>query len=300
MKTRHSCPNCEKHGVFTRYIDQRNGEYLEDKLGKCNREIKCGYHFSPKQYFSENGIPTTKINNNLLKRKPEPKIKQKASYIDKTFMQESIASNQPNYFLQYLSSIWNAEVALDLAKKYNIGTSAHWNGATIFWQVDDFGEIRSGKIMLYDPANGKRIKKPYNRINWAHKVLQLDKFNLQQCFFGEHLLNKNKEKPVAIVESEKTAIIASIFLPQFIWLGCGSVNNLNSEKTKVLKGRNVILFPDLGCLDLWNSKIPKLTKLATFRISTLLERKAIEYERQQGFDIADYLTKPNILTYIKK
>jgi hypothetical protein len=31
-------------------------------------------------------------------------------------------------------------------------------------------------------------------------------FELKQCYFGEHLLEKYPEKPVAVVESEKTAV----------------------------------------------------------------------------------------------
>src|SRR5690606_19618927 len=120
---------------------------------------------------------------------------------------------------------------------------------------------------------------------------KLDSFNLEQCYFGEHLINEDKSKPVAIVESEKTAIISSVYLPEFIWLSCGSVNNLNEAKTKVLKGRNVVLFPDLKCFDLWNDKIPQLTSLATFRTSTLLKDKATETEKKQGLDLADYLVK---------
>lgn len=297
MKTRYRCPNCEKNGVFTRYLDQHTDEYLDDKTGKCSRAIKCGYHFSPKQYFAEGGVSTFGLQNKSLIWKPKPKVKLELSYIDKTVLEESIDNKLPNNFLLYLSSIWDVEVIVHLANEYNIGTSNHWSGATIFWQVDNFGEIRSGKIMLYNPITGKRIKQPYNHINWIHKVLKLSNFNLQQCFFGEHLLYKYKEKPVAIVESEKTAVIASVFLPEFIWLACGSVHNLNNEKTMVLKGRNVVLFPDLGCFDLWNDKIPTLSKLATFRTSTLLEEKATDNERKHGFDIADYLTKPNITNY---
>jgi len=80
-------------------------------------------------------------------------------------------------------------------------------------------------------------------------------------------------------------------LPEFIWLACGSANNLNEARTKVLKGRNVVLFPDLGCFDLWNNKVNKLTKLASFRTSTLLKNKATKTEKQQGYDLADYLVK---------
>ena len=34
-------------------------------------------------------------------------------------------------------------------------------------------------------------------------------FRLNQCFFGEHLLPNIRDKPVALVESEKTATFSS-------------------------------------------------------------------------------------------
>jgi hypothetical protein len=108
--------------------------------------------------------------------------------------------------------------------------------------------------------------------------------------FGEHLLI-DKTKPVAIVESEKTAVIASVYLPQFVWVAVGSLTNLNAEKCSILKGRTVTLFPDLNGFDKWSSKAKELSHLATFTVSDLLERKATEAERKQGFDLADYLIK---------
>lgn len=291
MKTRYRCPDCNKQGVFTRYIDKETMEQVNDAVGKCSRFVKCGYQYTPKQYFDNGNISfDTTIKSNV-KAVIKPNPKPKTSFIDNEIMQKSKASKSPNYFIDYLASLWDYEVAYYLADKYHIGTSNHWQGATVFFEVDINYNVRTGKIMLYNATNGKRVKEPYNHINWAHKVLKLDNFNLEQCYFGEHLLNEDKSKPVSIVESEKTATICSIYLPEFIWLACGSVSNLNEAKTKVLKGRNVVLFPDLKCYDLWNDKIPQLTKLATFRTSTLLETKATETEKQQSYDIADYLVK---------
>ncbi|MCG2419992.1 toprim domain-containing protein [Aequorivita sp. F47161] len=291
MKTRYHCPNCNKKGVFTKYLDNHTAEHLNDTVGKCNRLVKCGYHYTPKQYFEDNNISFDTSINHKVTARVKPKPKPKTSFIDVEVMRKSKASKSPNYFIDYLASLWSYEVAYYLADLYNIGTSKHWNGSTIFWQVDKNNAIRSGKIMLYNATNGKRVKEPYNHINWVHKALKLDSFNLEQCYFGEHLLNSDATKPVAIVESEKTAIISSVYLPEFIWLACGSANNLNEAKTKVLKGRNVVLFPDLKCFDLWNDKISQLTSLATFRTSTLLKDKATETEKQQGLDLADYLVK---------
>lgn len=46
-------------------------------------------------------------------------------------------------------------------------------------------------------------------------------WELPQCLFGEHLLKKYPNKTVALVESEKTAIICSALMPDYIWLATG-------------------------------------------------------------------------------
>jgi hypothetical protein len=103
---------------------------------------------------------------------------------------------------------------------------------------------------------------------------------------------------VAIVESEKTAIIASVYLPQFIWLAVGSKTNLTNERMKVLTGRKVVLFPDLNCFDLWQSKAIEFSKITSISVSDLLERKATTEERKAGLDLADYLLKEKIEKFI--
>ena len=144
--------------------------------------------------------------------------------------------------------------------------------------------------MLYSPITGKRVKEPYNHIYYEHKALKQPEFELRQCLYGEHLLI-DKTKPVAIVEGEKTAVIASAYLPQFIWVATGGLSSLNDEKCSILKGRSVILFPDLNGFEKWNIKAKELSNLATFTVSDLLERKATEAEREQGLDLADYLIR---------
>ncbi len=59
-KTRHTCPQCSKPHQFTRYININTGEYINNKVGKCNREVKCGYHYSPSEYYKDNWKSVTK------------------------------------------------------------------------------------------------------------------------------------------------------------------------------------------------------------------------------------------------
>ena len=49
---KHICPNCGKK-TFVRYVDSETGAYLGDLVGKCDREDKCGYHYSPAMYFKD-------------------------------------------------------------------------------------------------------------------------------------------------------------------------------------------------------------------------------------------------------
>jgi hypothetical protein len=291
MNSRYPCPSC-KQREFTRYIDTETAQYVNTKVGRCNRQDSCGYHYTPKQYFIDKNISFSETH--LSNRNCQPKavtLQRRAVYlIDVEVFKDSLANYQQNHFVRFLLDLFGVEVTQKLIARYFIGTSTHWEGATIFWQIDIKGRARTGKIMLYDPATGKRVKEPYDKITWVHKALKLPDFGLKQVFFGEHLLRDNT-KPVAMVESEKTACIASVYFPGMIWLATGSLNNLKADKCAVLAGRKIILYPDLGAFKKWSQQAKALPHFATFTVSNLLEQTATEAERQQGLDLADYLTK---------
>lgn len=291
MNTRYRCPSCQQRDkTFSLYIDTETGEHIHPNVGRCNRESNCGHHYTPKQYFQDNNISFDTPQPKAYKPRPITPQQKPVSFIPVEVFKASLKANETNHFVKFLIELFGVEVASQLVSRYFIATSKYWNGATVFWQIDTQGKVRTGKIMLYSPTTGKRIKEPFNHINWVHKALKKPEFELRQCLFGEHLLI-NKTKPVAIVESEKTAIIASVYLPQFVWVAVGSLTNLNAEKCSILKGRTVTLFPDLNGFDKWSSKAKELSHLAVFTVSNLLERKATEAERKQGFDLADYLIK---------
>ncbi|MBL7766986.1 MAG: hypothetical protein JNJ58_12870 [Chitinophagaceae bacterium] len=293
MKTRYRCPCCQQRDkTFSLYIDTVTGEHLHPNVGRCNRESKCGYHYTPKQYFKDNNISFDTPQLKAYKPPPIKPLHKPVSFIPVKVFKASLKGYESNHFVKFLINLFGVEITEQLVSRYFIATSKYWQGATVFWQIDTQGKVRTGKIMLYSPNTGKRIKMPYNHISWVHSALKQPEFELKQCLFGEHLLI-DKSKPVAIVESEKTAIIASVYLPQFIWVAVGSLTNLNAERCSVLKGRNVILFPDLNGFDKWSSRAKALSNLARFAVSDLLERKATDAERKQGFDLADYLINFN-------
>ncbi len=218
---------------------------------------------------------------------PEPVKELPVSYIKSELMQACRDKSNVNNFSTWLRLHFGNRKAAMVLSLYSVGTSKHWPGAVVFWQIDYSGRIRSGKIMLYNPETGKRVKEPYNHINWVHKVLDLPDFNLKQCFFGEHLLKFWPDKLVAIVESEKTAIVASIFYPDQVWLASGSLVNLTAERCEVLKGREVILFPDVGAFPVWEEKAEYLNQVMP-DTHFAVDQSLANYT-QKGFDLCDYI-----------
>lgn len=177
------------------------------------------------------------------------------------------------------------EVDKAVSDYYLTGTNYFWKNSTMFWQIDTRERIRGAKIMLYDMNTGKRIKEPYNHINWLHKAIKEPNFNLCQCMFGLHLINQDYQKEIAIVESEKTAIIMSIYLPDYIWLATGSSGNFKFELLKPIKKRKCFAFPDKGEFKNWNNKAKELkNKGFKIEVSNILEQTKFK----KGFDLADY------------
>jgi hypothetical protein len=94
-----------------------------------------------------------------------------------------------NNLVAFLFKQFEKKKTTKVLSDYKVGTSKKWKGATIFWQIDEKQKVRSGKIIHYNPENGKRIKEPFPRIAWVHKELEklntLPKdFELKQCLFG--------------------------------------------------------------------------------------------------------------------
>jgi len=294
VKTRHHCPRCGRKNEFTRYIDNETGDYLGDNVGRCNHELSCGYHFTPKQFFEINPELRKDFSSVEYKTIESKKLTESAmSTISPEVFFLTIKNKRAimhNFFIKYLLRIFDFETVQLLVEKYYIGSAKHWEGAVVFWQVDRIGRIRTGKIMSYDPITGKRIKKGYDRITWAHKLISGEPYDLKQCLFGEHLLNNNN-KFVLIVEGEKKAIIASVLFPGFVVLSCGGLSQLSTEKMAALKGRIVVLLPDVGCFDIWQKRSEELYKQLRLDIyvSDFMERKAKELSLKRNDDIVDYL-----------
>ncbi|HAO08485.1 MAG TPA: hypothetical protein DCQ50_16235 [Chryseobacterium sp.] len=291
--SRYTCPLCGRKRNFSRYIDVETNRHIADHVGRCNREQNCGYHYTPRQYFNDNATNSFRGTRSIIFTKPLSL--KPSSTISMELIIKSLNRIENNHFITYLNTLFDDKTVNDLIDHYKIGTSKYWKGAVVFWQIDHTWKVKAGKVMLYDPESGCRMKKPYNHISWVHSILKIADYNLQQCFFGEHLLDLYPERPISIVESEKTAIIASVYFPEFIWIATGGKHGCkwtSHEVWKVLKSRKVVLWPDLNAFQDWEKKAELLKKQGlNIAISNLLEDFSTEDERASGLDIADYLIR---------
>ena len=268
-----NCPQCGKKR-FVQYVETETGNYAESQYGRCDRETSCGYSMYPN-------------NNSILSYDYIAPPPEKPSYIEKEILQKTLTKYEINPLTTYLYSHYSEDEVSVTIDKYQVGTSNQFNNSTVFWQMDNTGNIRSGKIMNYDTATGKRQKNKDGKalIHWAHSVLKIPNYNLKQCLFGLHLLNNNI-KQVAIVESEKTALIMSIEFPEYTWMSTGSLRGFKYEYLAPLKEKDIIAFPDKGGYVQWQKTAEILNEKGfEIEVSKLLENK--EYE--DGWDLVDVI-----------
>lgn len=119
-----------------------------------------------------------------------------------------------------------------------------------FPSIDTAGNCHAVKIAPYPSTDHHRIKdaQPDKAPFYWIKPEQN-----KGAYFGTHLLPLRPAAPVAVVESEKTALIGFLFAPAYVWIATQSKGLLNPDSASVeaLKGRELHLFPDADGLQAW-------------------------------------------------
>lgn len=336
---KHYCPDCNKK-TFVRYIDIETSNYLPEQYGRCDRESKCYNHLNPYLdgyvkaiWQQENGNRSEFKSNWKPKRKiTEYQPKQQTTFFDfETFKQTLNPERYDrNVFIQNL--LINVQFPFEtyeitnIIELYRLGTVANGyrSGSTCFPFIDVKGNVRAIQVKQFDEHNHtigtdflhSIIEKYYTQINkplpeWLEQYKEQDK--KISCLFGEHLLNKYPNNPIALVEAPKTAIYGTLYfgLPNdsndLIWLAVYNKSSFSFDKLKVLQGRYVYVFPDLSkdgnTFNEWKSKAKDYeNKLigTRFIFSDLLEKLAPEQDKNEGNDIADYLIKQDWRKYRKR
>lgn len=216
------------------------------------------------------------------------------------------------------SGILTADQMQRAAQRYNLGMTQSTRRSTqaghvIFWYQDLQGNLCEGKVMRYLPdCHRDKAAKPVT-ISWLlkHAGLLPKTSRYSYCLFGEHLLRdeddnkttkeqkqqKNSEA-IAIVESEKTAIIMSEKVPDVTWLATGGMQGLNEANLLVLKPlaatHRIVLFPDTdtdgSTYSHWCDIAAKVAQLGLqVAVSDVLEVRATPEQKAKKIDIADLI-----------
>ena len=249
-KKKGNCPQCNTNGVF-RYYEGFPREY-----GKCDRENNCGYQNKPNGLINSYTPPLTK---------PE----QKVIYPSEQLCTETL-NNQVSNFHTFCKDY--LEISDGHLRIWNIGSV----GIETAFVYQNKNKRWINIVHIEYGSDCKRNKA------WHPYSLKTNNYNEKYslCLFGEHLLSK--DKIICLVESEKTACIASSFYPQFDWLATGGNNKLTGEKIHVLFNREIYYLNDADKAGKENSTLKRLQEYKqNFQIINLFP------DRSDGYDLAD-------------
>jgi hypothetical protein len=302
-KSRHTCPACNSRHCFVRYVGD-DGNYLSDDVGRCNRESKCGFHKKPKEFFADNPTVSKFVQVRAKKSRQgsnqytEPNFGQILTEVEKPksfdvippeHLKKTLSNYNRNAFVQFLFDLFPdcAEEIQAVLKIYFVGS---YQDYTCFPSIDRLNRVCRAKLIRFNRTTGKRLKGDNDTSSLPAKLKLKEDFQYKQIFFGEHLLAKYPDKTICIVESEKSAIIASLCFPEFVWLGSNSKSWLKPERIKRLGNRQVIIYPDADGYNQWKAIAADARKQgSTIKVSNLIENHATDEHKANGYDLADYL-----------
>jgi len=331
------CPACNKKR-FVRYIDTMTGNYLPEQYGRCDRDDNCCYRLNPysdgyAKMINEkgNGKPTNfnYQKKNFIYSKPETKTETEHVYFDVDTFKETLKGYEKNVFIQNLlcNILYPFDVS-DIEKvisMYGLGTitEGYMAGAVTFPFIDKNGNVRTIQVKQFDKENHTI------NTNFLHAIIEKDctrnKKELPEwlrlylknekkvtCLFGEHLLSKYPNNPIALVEAPKTAVYGTLYFgfPEnendLLWLAVYNKSSFSFDKIISLKGRFVYVFPDLSkegnTFKEWKEKADEFEQRLNgtqFKVFDLLEKIASEADKIKGYDIADFLIKQDWREYRK-
>lgn len=251
--SKRTCPKCGRKKCFTLYLD-RDNRPAGDQYGICDHTKECGYRL----------YPTGRIDNSAI----APVVIEKVDPIYYTRQQVSNYTlyKYNNGLSRFLQPKFKKSELTKVFRDYCIGSVDY---GIIFWQIDEQYRVHRGKVMWYNPDGHRtKIQNPdgteRGRIKMMWQFLHRDRATEpEMCYFGQHLVSLYPDKPVALVESEKTCLIASLIEPQYNWIATLSINNFQTHRLDFLKNfqNYVLVFPDRDGFDKWKEKTAAIQNL---------------------------------------
>jgi hypothetical protein len=233
--------------------------------------------------------------------------------MDKNIIPFSLVERYSSYdsnFVYFLFMEFGIETARRVVDDYALGAI---DNKTILWNIGLNGEIFGGQAINFDRQghieNGWRdnLSKSLSltdasTLDWYTKetgynndiqsisdFLSPDlgtgdlpyKVIERPCLFGLHLLKMYPEKPIAITESLKSALIGYALQPQMNWLATGDVKDVDLNILRPLKGKRVMVFPTNHSYYDW-LKVAKQVDFCQIVVSDMMEGYKSDWLRDIG------------------
>lgn len=281
------CFSCNAGGDPVKFLELKEGLSFPDAIRWLGKKYNIETDMEDFNYTPPEPVPAPP---------PLPTLVLPSKYVN------SRRDLSDDNFVKFLRALpWDgaARSRIDaVLEAYRVGHSKM--GHTIWWQIDEEYHVRTGKMMMYR-TDGHRDKERQHKIDWIHSILErngmvdLNKYEMRQCYFGQHLLNVFPKADINIVESEKTAVLMSIAYgcPQHqIWVACGGLTFITQERLEpfIKTGRYITLFPDRDGRERWKDKLDTID-YNRLRYNDEFVTKYWKPEDGEKADIADILIR---------
>lgn len=276
------CLACDKKGsdIFA-FVAEVEGLNARTDFAEVARRAAAvcglGYMLSDAEGVTDNYTPTP--------RAKAPKQAAPATaprYFNAEIESMAQEIEQTNLY-KYLCRIWEAAEVRRAMAAYKVGRGHYINApqstfnasedwrmnpnpcrlqnstaCSSFPSIDIAGNCHAVKIAPYPSTDHHRIKDAQpNKAPFYWIKPEQNK----GAYFGTHLLPLYPAKPVAVVESEKSAIVGSLFAPTYVWIATAGATNLqaNRPEMEALAGRELHIFPDTDHAEEWRAATAQLT-----------------------------------------
>jgi len=312
-KRRSKCPFCGKRGKYSAFMNTETKQLAPVEYGMCS---SCRKAKRPPDNFIQG--ESAKADDNEIGF-----FEADTVHINMINQFYRLAFQVSNNFIEGLEKKFGYERVKQVVNQYKLGSFEEFdsgvNSAVVFpylfkdthcctgklmWFDEDFHRIKEGRKkypkflhnLIYTNDNG--IRYDLNDYDDDDNIIP---FKLKLCLFGHHQIINEKKKVICLVESEKTAVIMSIVLPEYIWVASGGKTLIQDYKFLFFAGRKCLAFPDLSLDDnvyqYWIKKLSYYNKKYDYDIdiidyySEFLQNDIglINYSKLKGFDIADFV-----------
>lgn len=302
-----SCFACNHKGrdIFS-FVAQMEGLNTASDFPQVVRKAAAACGLSYLIGDKEQPEPTARLHQPTL---TAPKPQEPPRYFNAEAEAMAAELEQTNLF-KFLCRLWEAAEVRRVMEAYKVGrghfinaprsrfnTSDEWSmnpqpcrlqnslASNSFPSIDTAGNCHAIKIIPYPATDHHRIQDAQPD---KAKLYWIKPEQNPGAYFGTHLLPQYPAAPVAVVESEKSALIGCLFCPAYVWIATQTLSNFKPcREMEALAGRELHIFPDTDGMELWRAKAAALTS-AGYDIKFRDEVMKL-FPAESKLDIADFI-----------